>query len=65
MPVWKELLVDQETPVSAYERVRSYLRERDDASHTFFRTPDLGCFNLIPFCRPSVGLCRDSRFGFR
>ena len=35
VPVWKELLADQETPVSAYERVRTYLRERDDASHTY------------------------------
>jgi anthranilate synthase component 1 len=35
VPVWKELLADQETPVSAYKRVRKYLRERDDASHTY------------------------------
>jgi len=35
VPVWKELLADQETPVSAYERVRKYLRERDQASHTY------------------------------
>jgi anthranilate synthase component 1 len=35
VPVWKEVLADQETPVSAYKRVRKYLRERDDASHTF------------------------------
>ncbi|MBN2704425.1 MAG: anthranilate synthase component I [Pontiellaceae bacterium] len=35
VPVWKEILADQETPVSAYERVRSYLRERDQASHTY------------------------------
>lgn len=35
VPVWEELLADQETPVSAYERVRTYLREREDASHTY------------------------------
>ncbi|MBN2163512.1 MAG: anthranilate synthase component I [Pontiellaceae bacterium] len=35
VPVWKEILADQETPVSAYERVRTYLRERDHASHTY------------------------------
>ena len=35
VPVWKEVLADQETPVSAYERVRTYLRERDNASHTY------------------------------
>ncbi len=35
VPVWKELLADQETPVSAYERVRTYLRQREHASHTY------------------------------
>ena len=35
IPVWKEILADQETPVSAYERVRKYLREKDQASHTW------------------------------
>ncbi|MCK4564794.1 MAG: anthranilate synthase component I [Verrucomicrobia bacterium] len=35
VPVWKEVLADQETPVSAYERVRTYLRKRDNASHTY------------------------------
>lgn len=35
VPVWEELLADQETPVSAYERVRTYLRQREDASHTY------------------------------
>ena len=35
VPVWRELLADQETPVSAYKRVRKFLRERDDASHTY------------------------------
>ncbi len=35
IPVWKEILADQETPVSAYERVRQFLREKDQASHTW------------------------------
>ncbi len=35
VPVWEELLADQETPVSAYERVRTYLRHREHASHTY------------------------------
>lgn len=35
VPVWKEILADQETPVTAYERVRKYLRQRDNASHTY------------------------------
>lgn len=35
IPVWKEILADQETPVSAYERVRQFLREKDHASHTW------------------------------
>jgi len=35
IPVWKEILADQETPVSAYERVRKFLREKDHASHTW------------------------------
>ena len=35
IPVWKEILADQETPVSAYERVRTFLREKDHASHTW------------------------------
>jgi anthranilate synthase component 1 len=35
VPVWVEVIADQETPVSAYERVRSVLRRRDHASHTF------------------------------
>ena len=35
VPVWKEVLADQETPVSAYERVRTYLRQRNNASHTY------------------------------
>ena len=35
VPVWIELVADQETPVSAYERVRTVLRRQDRASHTF------------------------------
>ncbi|MBU4461148.1 MAG: anthranilate synthase component I, partial [Verrucomicrobia bacterium] len=35
VPVWVEVIADQETPVSAYERVRKVLRRRDHASHTF------------------------------
>lgn len=35
IPVWTEILADQETPVSAYERVRRFLREKDHASHTW------------------------------
>ncbi len=35
VPVWKEVLADQETPVSAYERVRTFLRQREHASHTY------------------------------
>ena len=35
IPVYKEILADQETPVSAYERVRQFLREKDQASHTW------------------------------
>ncbi len=35
IPVWTELLADQETPVSAYERVRNVLRAEDNASHTY------------------------------
>jgi anthranilate synthase component 1 len=35
VPVWRELLADQETPVSAYAKVRKALRELDHASHTY------------------------------
>ncbi|MBU0679315.1 MAG: anthranilate synthase component I [Verrucomicrobia bacterium] len=35
IPVWKEIIADQETPVSAYERIRKALRERDHATHTY------------------------------
>ncbi len=35
VPVWRELLADQDSPVSAYEKVRAHLRRADHASHTF------------------------------
>jgi anthranilate synthase component 1 len=35
IPVWRELLADQETPVSAYAKIRRALREQDHASHTY------------------------------
>lgn len=35
VPVWMEVIADQETPVSAYERVRKVLRQQDRASHTY------------------------------
>ncbi|MFH0954313.1 MAG: anthranilate synthase component I [Verrucomicrobiota bacterium] len=35
VPVWRELLADQDSPVSAYEKVRDALRRKDHASHTF------------------------------
>jgi len=35
IPVWKELLADQDTPVSAYERIRSALRAQDPNAHCF------------------------------
>ncbi|MCB1101768.1 MAG: anthranilate synthase component I, partial [Kiritimatiellae bacterium] len=35
VPVWRELLVDQETPVSAYCRLRAKFREKNPAAHTF------------------------------
>lgn len=35
VPVWRELLADQETPVSAYERLREYLRRENPESPTF------------------------------
>ncbi|MFA5689714.1 MAG: anthranilate synthase component I [Kiritimatiellales bacterium] len=35
IPVWKEILADQETPVAVYERVRKFLRAKDHASHTW------------------------------
>jgi anthranilate synthase component 1 len=35
VPVWKELLADQETPVSAYERLRAFLRRDNPKAATF------------------------------
>ncbi|MCZ7592795.1 MAG: anthranilate synthase component I [Kiritimatiellae bacterium] len=35
VPVWRELLADQETPVSAYAKLRHYLRERGGEPQTF------------------------------
>lgn len=35
VPVWREVLADQETPVSAYEKLRRHLRARDGAAQTF------------------------------
>lgn len=35
VPIYKEILADQETPVSAYERVRTALRRMDKATHTY------------------------------
>ncbi len=35
VPVWKELLIDQETPVSAYERYRTALKKKHAQTHTY------------------------------
>ncbi len=35
VPVWTELLADEETPVAAYARIRDVLRAEDQASHTY------------------------------
>jgi len=35
VPVWRELLADMDSPVSAYDKVREHLRRKDHASHTF------------------------------
>ncbi|HMO52095.1 MAG TPA: anthranilate synthase component I [Kiritimatiellia bacterium] len=35
VPVWRELLADQETPVSAYERLRAFLRRENPEAATF------------------------------
>lgn len=35
IPVYRELLADQDTPVSAYERIRSALRRENPRAHTF------------------------------
>ena len=35
IPVWRELLSDQDTPVSAYERLREAMRIKNPKAHTF------------------------------
>ena len=35
VPVWREVIADHETAVSAYERVRTFLRNRDQVSHSY------------------------------
>ena len=35
VPVWREMVLDQETPVSIYERFRKALRRGGDSPHTF------------------------------
>lgn len=35
VPVWREVIADHETAVSAYERVRTFLRSRDQVSHSY------------------------------
>ena len=35
VPVWREVIADHETVVSAYERVRTFLRNRDQVSHSY------------------------------
>ena len=35
VPVWRELLSDQDTPVSAYERLRAFLRQEHPQASTF------------------------------
>lgn len=35
VPVWRELMADQEAPVSAYERVRAHLRRENPKAATF------------------------------
>ena len=35
IPVWRELLSDQDTPVSAYERLREAMRKKNPKAHTF------------------------------
>lgn len=35
VPVWRELLADQETPVSAYQRLRDYIRRENPGAPTF------------------------------
>ena len=35
VPVWREVIADHETPVSAYERVRTYLRHKEQVAHSY------------------------------
>lgn len=49
IPIYKEYIADQETPVSAYERVRAALRERDSATHTFLLESVEGGENLARY----------------
>ena len=35
VPVWREVIADHETAVSAYERVRTFLRNRDQVAHSY------------------------------
>ena len=35
IPVWRELLSDQDTPVAAYERLRDAMRKKNPKAHTF------------------------------
>jgi anthranilate synthase component 1 len=35
VPVWRELLADMDTPVSAYQKLRRLLRQRAGETHTF------------------------------
>jgi anthranilate synthase component 1 len=35
VPVWRELLADEETPVSAYQRLRLSLSRREVTPNTF------------------------------
>ena len=35
VPVWRELLADTDTPVSAYQRLRNLLRRREGETYTF------------------------------
>ena len=35
VPVWTELLADQETPVSAYERIRHHVRGTPLGAYTY------------------------------
>ena len=36
VPVWCEIDTHHKTPVTAYESVRSYLRNKNNVSHSYF-----------------------------